>query len=100
MLTVTEVGFGINFAKNSVFFTINGNLVHETAKSTHDLPLQNLKTLHATISVLRDEVSVNMGSRPFMFDLLKYQQQNRDQTKTPLRLFSEISTYLLDRQSK
>jgi hypothetical protein len=82
------MGFGINFAKNSVFFTKNGNLLFETAQNTAKLPLQNLKNLHASISTVRDEVKVNMGSHPFEFDLLKYQQSN-DQPKIPLKLFSE-----------
>jgi hypothetical protein len=89
-LTSILVGFGINFAKNSVFFTKNGNLLFEAAQNNGKLPLQNLKNLHASISTVRDEIKVNVGSHPFEFDLLKFQQSN-DQPKIPLKLFSETS---------
>ena len=59
------VGFGINFAKSSVFFTVNGNLVHETAKNSHKAPITNIKNLRATLSLIKDDVRVNMGSDPF-----------------------------------
>lgn len=85
------MGFGINFARGSIFCTKNGNIIHEAHQNNNKDPLMNLKNLHATISLLRDEVRVNMGSHPFLFDLLKY-QQGKDQPKQPLRLFSEIST--------
>jgi hypothetical protein len=68
------MGFGINFASSSVFFTKNGKLIHETKTNFDEKPLLELKNLHATISFSMHELKVNMGSRPFEFDVLKYQQ--------------------------
>ncbi len=81
------MGFGINFAKQSVFFTKNGNLIYETSKNFNDDRLLELENLHATISLHNQEVKVNLGSNPFVFDLLKYQQQH---AQTPLDLYSNV----------
>jgi hypothetical protein len=107
---VLIVGFGINFAKESVFFTKNGKVVFEAAetfggdpKGFRPEPLYNLKCLYATLSLVNNvEVRANMGSHPFKFDLLEYQQkknaprlpswiQYRQPAENILRPYSELS---------
>jgi hypothetical protein len=101
------VGFGINFAKESLFFTKNGKVVFEAAetfggdpKGFIPEPLYNLKCLYATLSLVNNvEVRANMGSHPFKFDLLEYQQkktrlpswiQYRQPAEEILRPYSEL----------
>lgn len=81
------VGFGINFAKNSVFFTKNGQLIHETQTNFDSKLLIELRNLHATVKCDVHEFKVNTGSRPFQFNVLKYQQQHT--SDQPLQLYSE-----------
>lgn len=87
------VGFGIDFSSHSVFFTKNGKVVAEATKSTLENPIFNLKTLHATIGFAGfRECKVNLGSAPFEFDILRYQQEK---SKTKLysaatRLYSDV----------
>ena len=70
------VGFGIDFKKRSIFFTLNGQFVCEKTTNYWDHRLLNLETLHATVSCATGiEFKVNFGIGPFMFDMLKYQRQ-------------------------
>lgn len=104
------VGFGINFTKESVFFTKNGKLVYESNETFagdpkfQAEPLYNLKSLYATISLVEDvEIKANMGSHPFKFDLIQYQQKKvapqgpswlrREPRQDILKPYSEISKF-------
>lgn len=80
------MGFGIDFVRNSVFFTKNGNLMYETTETFSGHPrayigekLINIKTLYPTISLKNHQVNINTGSHPFQFDLLGHQQQQHAQ---------------------
>jgi hypothetical protein len=83
------LGFGINFAKKSIFFTKNGKMIQENTTNAHGHKLKNIKTLFATISKMKIKaLSVNFGAKPFVFDLIQYQQQNPKAEK--FKLFSEL----------
>jgi len=68
---------------------MNGELFFETTENFNHRALLNLKTLHATISMIKNKLKANFGSLPFRFDVLNYQQQVYS---TPL--YSEISKHL------
>lgn len=84
------VGFGINYAASSIFFTKNGILIYET-NTNNNQPLLELKNLYATVTMANHELEVNMGARPFKFNLLKYQQQSNSQQ--PIQPYSKLSKF-------
>jgi hypothetical protein len=99
------VGFGINFKKNTIFFTWNCAIVLETNENMFGQKLLNLKALHAQIGIrLKAETDidvmpfVNFGSEDFAFDILAYQRENSSTDEEPaqeiLSLYSSVSKLL------
>lgn len=66
------VGGGINYASQKFFFTKNGEMVGDVCKEVKG-------RLYPTIAVhsQNEEVSVNFGKEPFVFDLKAYEEQER-----------------------
>jgi hypothetical protein len=101
METGDFVGFGINFKKNTIFFTWNCAIVLETNENMFGQKLLNLKALHAQIGIrLKAETDidvmpfVNFGSEDFAFDILAYQRENSSTDEEPaqeiLSLYSSV----------
>jgi hypothetical protein len=67
-------------------------MIQVNTTNAHGHKLKNIKTLFATISKMKTKaLSVNFGAKPFVFDLIQFQQQNPKAEK--FKLFSELSTY-------
>jgi hypothetical protein len=88
------VGFGINFESSSIFFTKNGQVIREVTKAYSNAPILHIKALHATVGLVYDpEFKVNFGTKPFKFDILKYQQQHCNAAQ--LKPYSYRRTYYI-----
>ncbi|CAM8989204.1 unnamed protein product [Rhodiola kirilowii] len=70
--TGDTVGCGINYASQEIFFTKNGTEVGKTSKNIKD-PLYPTIAVHSQ----NEEVSVNFGKEPFIFDLKRFETLER-----------------------
>ncbi|XP_052201946.1 ran-binding protein M homolog isoform X2 [Diospyros lotus] len=92
------VGAGINYASQEFFFTKNGEVVGTVCKDVKG-PLFPTIAVHSR----NEEVSVNFGKKPFVFDLKAYEKQERakqqmmiDKISLPQNVSYEIvHSYLL-----
>uniref|UniRef100_A0A7N0RDZ8 Uncharacterized protein n=1 Tax=Kalanchoe fedtschenkoi TaxID=63787 RepID=A0A7N0RDZ8_KALFE len=70
--TGDTVGCGINYASQEIFFTKNGSEVGKTPKDVKD-PLYPTVAVHSQ----NEEVTVNFGKEPFIFDLKRFEALER-----------------------
>lgn len=73
------VGGGINYASQELFFTKNGTIVGTVLKDVK-APLFPTVAVHSQ----NEEVSVNFGKDPFVFDLKAYEAQERAKQQATL----------------
>nr|DAD39107.1 TPA_asm: hypothetical protein HUJ06_013430 [Nelumbo nucifera] len=75
------IGGGINYASQELFFTKNGKLVGTVYKDVKG-PLFPTVAVHSQ----NEEVNVNFGQQPFVFDI--------ECLKQSLRIFSRLNKYI------
>ncbi|KAI3820124.1 hypothetical protein L1987_13982 [Smallanthus sonchifolius] len=81
--TGDTVGGGINYASQELFFTKNGQLVGTVEKDVKG-------RLYPTVAVhsQNEEVSVNFGKDPFLFDIKSYEAAQRANQQTYIERIS------------
>ncbi|XP_019184476.1 PREDICTED: ran-binding protein 10 [Ipomoea nil] len=81
--TGDTVGGGINYAAQELFFTKNGAVVGTVCKDIKG-PLFPTIAVHSQ----NEEVTVNFGKDPFVFDLKAYEAQERAKQQTTIEKIS------------
>ncbi|KAL6956486.1 hypothetical protein U1Q18_043776 [Sarracenia purpurea var. burkii] len=88
------VGGGINYASQEIFFTKNGAVVGTTRKDVK-VPLFPTIGLHSQ----NEEVRVNFGKEPFVFDLKAFEARERVKQQITIEKMSLLQNVISGRHS-